>query len=98
MPGFARMVERGSVAAAAAAANMSQAMIGNHIHVLENRLGEASVHGGKCEQHSPSAPPMSTWCRIERSRRTSAAACPWPNPAAFGLKVVFISSPYHRGH
>ena len=40
MSSFVRVVERGSFAAAAAAADMSPAMIGNHIRFLENRLGE----------------------------------------------------------
>ena len=40
MSSFVRAVERGSFAAAAAAADMSPAMIGNHIRFLENRLGE----------------------------------------------------------
>lgn len=40
MSSFVRVVERGSFAAAAAAADMSPAMIGNHIRFLESRLGE----------------------------------------------------------
>lgn len=40
MSSFVRVVERGSFAAAAAAADLSPAMIGNHIRFLENRLGE----------------------------------------------------------
>ena len=40
MSSFVRVVERGSFAAAAATADMSPAMIGNHIRFLENRLGE----------------------------------------------------------
>ena len=40
MSSFVRVVERGSFAAAAAAAGMSPAMIGNHIRFLEERLGE----------------------------------------------------------
>ena len=40
MSSFVRVVERGSFAAAAAAADMSPAMVGNHIRFLENRLGE----------------------------------------------------------
>ena len=40
MSSFVRSVERGSFAAAAAAARMSPAMIGNHIRFLEDRLGE----------------------------------------------------------
>ena len=40
MSSFVRVVERGSFAAAAAAADMSPAMVGNHIRFLEKRLGE----------------------------------------------------------
>ena len=40
MSSFVRAVERGSFASAAAAADMSAAMIGNHIRFLERRLGE----------------------------------------------------------
>ena len=40
MLSFIRVVERGSFAAAAAVADVSPAMIGNHIRFLENRLGE----------------------------------------------------------
>ena len=40
MSSFVRVVERGSFAAAAAAADLSPAMIGNHIRFLERRLGE----------------------------------------------------------
>lgn len=40
MSSFVRVVERGSFAAAAAAADLSPAMIGNHIRFLEERLGE----------------------------------------------------------
>ena len=40
MSSFVRAVECGSFAAAAAAAKMSPAMIGNHIRFLEERLGE----------------------------------------------------------
>lgn len=40
MLSFVRVVERGSFAAAAAAADLSPAMIGNHIRFLEKRLGE----------------------------------------------------------
>ena len=40
MSSFVRVVERGSFAAAAAAADLSPAMIGNHIRFLESRLGE----------------------------------------------------------
>ena len=40
MSSFVRVVECGSFAAAAAAANLSPAMIGNHIRFLEKRLGE----------------------------------------------------------
>ena len=40
MSSFVRVVERGSFAAAAAAADLSPAMIGNHIRFLEKRLGE----------------------------------------------------------
>ena len=40
MSSFVRVVERGSFAAAAAAADLSPAMIGNHIRFLEQRLGE----------------------------------------------------------
>ena len=40
MASFVKVVERGSFAAAAAAADLSPAMIGNHIRFLERRLGE----------------------------------------------------------
>ena len=40
MSSFVRVVERGSFAAAAAAADLSPAMIGNHVRFLEKRLGE----------------------------------------------------------
>ena len=40
MSSFVRVVECGSFAAAAAAADLSPAMIGNHIRFLEGRLGE----------------------------------------------------------
>ena len=40
MSSFVRVVERGSFAAAAVAADLSPAMIGNHIRFLEDRLGE----------------------------------------------------------
>ena len=44
MSSFVRVVERGSFAAAAAAADMSPAMIGNHIRFLEQRLGEPLLY------------------------------------------------------
>ena len=40
MLSFVRVVEHGSFAAAATAADMSPAMVGNHIRFLEDRLGE----------------------------------------------------------
>ena len=40
MSSFVRVVECGSFAAAAAAADLSPAMIGNHVRFLEKRLGE----------------------------------------------------------
>ena len=40
MSSFVRVVESGSFAAAAAAADLSPAMIGNHVRFLEQRLGE----------------------------------------------------------
>ena len=40
MSSFVRVVECGSFTSAAAAANLSPAMIGNHVRFLENRLGE----------------------------------------------------------
>ena len=40
MSSFVRVVECGSFAAAAAAADLSPAMVGNHIRFLETRLGE----------------------------------------------------------
>ena len=40
MSSFVRVVECGSFAAAATAADLSPAMIGNHVRFLENRLGE----------------------------------------------------------
>ena len=40
MSSFVRVVECGSFAAAAAAADLSPAMIGNHVRFLETRLGE----------------------------------------------------------
>lgn len=40
MASFVRVVEHGSFAAAAAAAGLSPAMVGNHVRFLEQRLGE----------------------------------------------------------
>ena len=44
MSSFVRVVECGSFAAAAAAADLSPAMIGNHVRFLETRLGEALLN------------------------------------------------------
>ena len=50
MLSFVRVVERGSFAAAAAAADMSPAMIGNHIRFLERRLGEPLLNRSTRQQ------------------------------------------------
>ena len=50
MSSFVRVVERGSFAAAAIAADMSPAMIGNHIRFLEKRLGEPLLNRSTRQQ------------------------------------------------
>ena len=50
MSSFVRVVERGSFAAAAAAADLSPAMIGNHIRFLEKRLGEPLLNRSTRQQ------------------------------------------------